>query len=145
MESGKVEYSGKVPREADDFGFIHSCRIIREWRADDTYPWMHRLTIDYLAPRAAWWASVLVVAAHWWWASSSGCGFNFARGGALLVLISASAYGLLVWYASDVAVVSGSTIKKWHPFHPLFMLPFLGFVGTILWGYGDLLPFGKTC
>lgn len=145
VENGKKKYRYKVPNDDKLFRLIHCWRIIREWRTEGTYPWMRRRTANYLAPRIAWWMSLLIVAVHWWWAASSSCGFNFARGGALVVLLSAIAFGWVAWHEPRGGMLDGGPVNRWAFFHPLFMLPFLGLVGTILWGYGDLLPFGSRC
>lgn len=133
----------KVPYTEDEnqFSLGHSIAVIRGWRAKDTYPWMRRRTVNFLVPRCAFWLSVLTVAVHAWWASVSHCGVDFQRGGAVVVLLSAAGYGLVSWHEATSLMVN-----KLSPFHPLFMLPLLGVVGTLLWGYGDLLPFfGTAC
>jgi hypothetical protein len=135
----------KVPFDEEVFGFLDAMKIIREWNASDTYPFMRKNTANYLAPRLALWVSLAAVALHWYWATSSQCSFHFARSGAVLVLASALAYGWISWHDPKTMHLSGGKISNWALFNPLFMLPFLGFVGTIIWGYGDLLPFGKSC
>lgn len=133
--------SGKVPRDKKDFRLIHYWHVFCHWRKFDTPQWMREATATYLAPRLALWASIAVVALHWWWAAISGVSLNFARGGALVVLISAVSYGWFTWHLTNVAIPSGGPVRRFSLFDPYFMLPLLGVVGTILWGYGDLVPF----
>ena len=135
----------KVPNDDKAFKLAHCFCVLREWNRGDTYPWMRRRTANYLAPRIAWWASLLVIILHGWWASSSSCSFNFARGGALVVLISAAAYGWIMWHEPKGGLLGGGPINRFEPFHPLLMIPLLGALGTIMWGYGDMLRFGVAC
>jgi hypothetical protein len=143
---GKVKYLPKVPEDEAEFTARDAFKILREWNQDGTVQWMKRLTVNLLAPRLAWWLSLMVIGLHGWWACKSSCGVNFARGGALIVLLSAIGLGVVAWYEPNYGLLSGGKIKRWHFFHPLVMLPALGIIGTVLWGYGDLLPiFGNAC
>lgn len=102
-----------------------------------------RGAVEYFVPRIALFLSILLFVLHIWWAVSSRCGVNFARGGALLVLVSAGGLGWMTWLDPKLTFLSGGPRNKFDWLHPLVMLPLIGVVGTIIWGYGDLLPFGK--
>lgn len=142
---GKKKYRFKVPHDENDFRLSHCLRIIREWGREDTVPWMRRHTANYLAPRIAWWVSLLILIVHAWWAASASCGFNFSRGGALVVFVSAVAFGWIAWHEPKAGVLGGGPVNKLTLFHPLFMLPFLAALGTLINSYGDLIPFGNAC
>ncbi|RWB64377.1 MAG: hypothetical protein EOQ48_01805 [Mesorhizobium sp.] len=137
---GKVVYLPKVPNADDKFLAQHAFKILREWNQKGTVPWMRRRTVDYLAPRLALWASILALFLHGWWATNTACSLHFARSGAAIVLISALAFGWTAWHEVPKLVVNRPAV-----FHPLLMLPALALFGTFVWGYGDLLPFGKSC
>lgn len=118
--------------------------VIRTWQQSDTYPWMRRKAIDYIAPRAAFVFSIIFIIIHYRWALESKCGVNFQRSGAVIALVSAALYSLIEWHKPDAAVLEG-TIKRFKFFSPYFMLPLLLAVGTVIWGYGDLLPMFGDC
>jgi hypothetical protein len=133
----KIPYYGEIkPKEA--------MLVIRTWTQSDTYPWMKRKAIDYFAPRAAFICSIIVLTIHYWWAFESKCGVNFQRSGAVIALVSAALYSLIEWHKSDAGVLGG-TIKRFRFFSPYFMLPLLLAMGTVIWGYGDLLPMFGNC
>lgn len=64
---------------------------------------------------------------------------------AAIVLISAPGFGCTAWHDTTGGMFSGGPASRLTFLHPLFLLPALAFIGTIIWGYGDLLPFGRDC
>ncbi|WP_210168388.1 hypothetical protein [Aminobacter sp. DSM 101952] len=140
MVDGKVKYLPKVTNDDDTFAFRHAIKILREWDQKGTFPWMKRRTAEYLAPRLALWACLLALFLHGWWAITTSCSLHFARSGAAIVLVSALAFGWTAWHEAPKMLVNRLAF-----FHPLCMLPALALLGTLIWGYGDLVPFGKSC
>ncbi len=136
--------TSKVPHEEEVFGLVDALTVISSWTAQDTYPWMRRLAISYLAPRLALLFSTLVLGGHVIWAMKSGSGVNFQRGGAPVVFISAVCYAVIEWHEPKAALLDGGPVRKLRLFNPLFLLPLLAAIGTLVWGYGDLLPFFAT-
>lgn len=130
----------KVPYKEEDFRLRHALLVIREWRGADTYPWMRRRVMDYLAPRLALLFTVIVLIVHATWAMTSDCGVNFQRAGSPIVLISAGLYAAIEWHTPKGGMLDGGLVEKLKLFNPLFLLPLLGVLGTAIWGYGDLFP-----
>ncbi|KYH02493.1 hypothetical protein [Bradyrhizobium sp. DOA1] len=124
-----------------DFDFQQAWLAVREWRDPSTAPYMKRKAMEYFAPRVAFWLSVVSLAGHWYWASTTHCGVNFQRGGAIVVLAAAALYAVLEWHDPKSAMLSGGRIQRIWFYNPAFLLPLLGAAGTLIWGYGDLLPF----
>ncbi len=136
----------KVPHDEESFHFRHCIIVILSWSEKDTYPWMKRRTVNFLAPRLALAFTLLSVIIHTIWALKSECGINFQRSGAMITFISAALYALTAWHEPKGGYLDGGPLNKIRPFEPMFLLPFLGLLGTIIWGYGDLLPFfGTKC
>jgi hypothetical protein len=107
---------------------------------------MKRHTIDCLAPRLTWVMCLAAIFIHFIWAYQTSCSVNFQRGGAIVVFASALCYALVDWHKSDAAVPSGSPVKKLSLVEPLFVCPLFGTIGTLMWGYGDLITwFGTQC
>lgn len=133
----------KLPYDKD-YSFAQAWRAVREWRYPDTFPYMKRKAMEYFAPRLALWISVSSLIGHWYWASITHCGVNFQRGGAIVVLAAAALYAVLEWFEPNAATVSGGPVQRVWFYNPAFLLPILGALGTLIWGYGDLLPFFGT-
>lgn len=127
----------------ESFTLKTSWRVVRNWRR--TYPWMRRKAVNHLAPRLAFFISVLAIFAHAIWAAKTHCNVNFQRGGGIVTLTAAALYAVIEWHAPKGGLWSGGLVEKLHIWNPLFLLPFLGGTGTLIWAYGDLLPwFGST-
>ena len=58
----------------------------------------------------------------------------------MIVLVSAWFFGWIEWHKSDAAILGGTSIKKFEFFGTHVAIPLIAIIGTILWGYGDLLP-----
>jgi hypothetical protein len=136
----------KLPYDGE-FNFKQAWQAVREWRRPDTAPYMKRKAVRYFAPRLALWTSVLSLVGHWYWASITHSSVNFQRGGAIVVLAAAALYAVLEWHQPSTSNLSGGPVQQFWFHNPAFLLPFLGAVGTLVWGYGDLLPFfgSSTC
>jgi hypothetical protein len=134
----------KLPFDGNyDFGqaWLAICR----WRSPDTVPHMKRKAMKYFAPRLALWISALSLVGHGYWASITHCGVNFQRGGAIVVFAAAALYAILEWHEPNGAILDGGLVQRIWFYNPAFLLPLLGAVGTLIWGYGDLVPFfGST-
>ncbi|MCD0421232.1 hypothetical protein LOC51_28770 [Rubrivivax sp. JA1024] len=102
---------------------------------------MKRKAIAYFAPRATLFITVASLAIHSGWAWATNCGVNFQRGGAIVVLVAAALYALSEWYEAKGGRLDGGALERYHFLNPAFLLPFLAALGTLIWGYGDLLPF----
>lgn len=124
-----------------DFTFAMVWGVLTKWRKSDTYPWMKRKAVTYIAPRAAFWISLITLFAHVIWAIHTKCGVNFQRGGSIVALSTAVLYAVVDWHDPKTAFLSGGRIKPITIFDPYIMLPVLAAIGTVVWGYGDLLPF----
>ncbi|MDA9524131.1 hypothetical protein XI06_28600 [Bradyrhizobium sp. CCBAU 11434] len=63
------------------------------------------------------------------------------------MLAAAALYAVLEWHEPSTANLSGGSVLQFWFYNPAFLLPFLGAGGTLVWGYGDLLPFfgSSTC
>ncbi|MBY5385212.1 hypothetical protein [Rhizobium leguminosarum] len=61
------------------------------------------------------------------------------------MIASALAFGWISWHEPKTMLLSGGQVTTWSFFNPLFILPLIAFIGTVIWGYGDLLPFGRAC
>ncbi|WP_448954840.1 hypothetical protein [Labrys neptuniae] len=116
--------------------------ILFNWQ-NETIPWRRRRTSEFLAPRCAIILSVSALILHFWWAWSSACGLNFARAGADVVLIAATAYAWVEWHSVSGGLLSGGPVNRFAIWESGWLLPALAAGGTLIWGYGDLLPFGK--
>lgn len=136
--------SQKVPNDSEAFSCKDAFVVLFSWNAEDTYPWMRYHAVNYLAPRAALAVSIAALASHAAWAILSDCGVNFQRAGAPVVLISALCYALIEWREPKVGLLSGGRLQRLKLFNPLFILPVLAAVGTLVWGYGDLLPLFRS-
>ena len=103
--------------------------------------------IDWWMPRLGVAASIAAIIAHAFWAHASGCKTDFARGGAAVVLIALAVFAPIQYFAdadASVARLSGKLIAPLSMFDPFFAPPILAIVGTLLWGYGDLVaPFAQ--
>ena len=124
----------------DEIRLIEALKILREWRAPDTYPWMREKTVKLLSPYIGYILTAFIVAIHYFWATQSLCSINFQRGGALVVLVSAVLFAWVEWHTPNHALLSGGRLPKFSFFSPLVSLPLIAVFGTLLWGYGDLLP-----
>jgi hypothetical protein len=133
----------KIPYEKD-FTIAEAWLVVSTWRQNDTYPWMKKKAVIYLAPRVAFWLSIVVLFVHYIWALYSHCNVNFPRGGAVISLLAAGLYAVIDWHDPHTALLSGGQIQRVTIFNPFFVLPLLGAVGALVWGYGDLLPFFGT-
>ncbi|XHC10656.1 hypothetical protein ABWH98_24520 [Labrenzia sp. ac12] len=130
----------KIPYEEEEFSGRHAIKILREWRSEDTAPWMKRRAVNYLSPRCAALISVITLLVHLIWAERSSCAINFQRSGSLLVLNAAAFYAFIEWHKADGGKLSGGKLKRYSLFNPFIVLPIIAALGTVVWGYGDLLP-----
>lgn len=134
----------KLPYDGD-YGFRQAWLALREWRRPDTVLYMKRKAMEYVAPRLAFWISFLSLVLHSHWAWTTHCGANFQRGGAIVAFAAAALYAVLEWHDPKTAVLSGGPIQRVSFYNSALLLPLLGAAGTLIWGYGDLLPFfGST-
>jgi hypothetical protein len=134
----------KIPYEKD-FTIAEAWLVLTTWRQSDTYPWMKRRTVNYIALRAAFFVSLIVLFVHCIWALQTHCGINFQRGGSIIALLAAGLYAVVDWHDPKTVFLSGGGMRPITFFDPYFMLPVLGALGTVVWGYGDLLPFFGIC
>lgn len=139
QEKTKLKHDGDVE-------ISHVLGVIRRWNRTETYPWMKRKIINYLAPRLAAGISVAALTLHAFWAHSSGCSVNFQRGGAIVTLIAAALYAVVEWHDPKTLHLSGGPVTKLTFSNPYLTLPLLATLGTVVWGYGDLITwFGTAC
>ncbi len=128
----------KIPHEAT-FTLGLSFKVVKEWMRPDTYPWMKRKAVNYLAPRVAFWISTIALSVHVVWALNTECSVNFQRGGAIVVFAAAALYACIEWHEPN-GYLSGGPVQRLSLSNPYFVLPLIGAVGPLVWGYGDLLP-----
>lgn len=124
-----------------DFTIVVFWRVLKKWRESDTYPWMKQMAVTYIAPRAALGISLIALFVHFIWAIYTKCGVNFQRGGSIVALSAAALYAFVDWHDPKTALLSGKRINRLRILGPYIMLPILAAIGTIVWGYGDLIPF----
>jgi hypothetical protein len=103
-------------------------------------------------PRLAMAASVLTLLVHGALAWRSDCPKGFERSGADIVAFALAAFAVIQYFAdidAGTARLSGKRMVPWSILHPFVFLPILAIIGTVLWGYGDLLAglvmTGKGC
>jgi len=120
--------------------FRDALKILSEWNAEDTYPWMKRKTVNFISPFIGYILTTIILGIHYIWAVESECSVNFQRGGAMVVLVSAWLFGWIDWHKSEAGILGGGPIKKFDFFAKHFAVPFVAIIGTLTWGYGDLLP-----
>ncbi len=53
----------KIPSEKE-FTIADAWLVLSTWRQSDTYPWMKKNAVNYLAPRTAFLLSILVLIIH---------------------------------------------------------------------------------
>lgn len=133
----------KIPHK-QPFGVKQTYKVLREWGWPDTYPWMKRKAVNYLAPRVAFWFSGVALVGHLIWAWNTECSINFQRGGAVVVFTAAALYACIEWHEPNGGYYSGGPVQRLSLANPFFVLPLIGAIGTLVWGYGDLFPFLKT-
>jgi hypothetical protein len=114
--------------------------VLRGWRAADTYPWMRRKAMNWLVPRAGWGMCLGLVALHFAWAGISSCSADFARAGAAVTLVAAIGAALLDWHDPKAMALDGGKLPIFRLLNPIVALALQVALGTIIWGYGDLLP-----
>lgn len=131
--------SDKIPNHGR-MQFRHSLKIIREWDHHDTHPWMKRKTVDFISPLIGYALTLIIIIAHYIWAFETGDGLNFGRGGALIVLVSGALYGWIDWFRSGNEHEDDIDLRQFHVLESHFAIPFIAVLGTLIWGYGDLLP-----
>ncbi|TPJ77180.1 hypothetical protein [Mesorhizobium sp. B2-6-2] len=138
-----IEYLGIKHDEI--FTLQLSWRVLRHSARAD--PWMRRKAVNYLAPRLALAISILVAVVHFIWAVGSECGVNFARVGGIITFTAAALYAVREWHEPKTGLLSGGEVERIHIWNPLFLLPLLAAIGTLIWAYGDLLPWlsSKGC
>jgi hypothetical protein len=141
--AGMAPSPNKISYEKE-FTIVEAWLVVSTWRQGDTYPWMKKNAVVYLAPRAAFWVSIIVLFGHCVWAIHSNCNVNFQRGGSIITLLAAGLYAIIDWHDPHTMLLSVGQIKRLKIFNPYFILPLLAAVGTLVWGYGDLLPFFGT-
>jgi uncharacterized integral membrane protein len=87
-------------------------------------------------------ATVLVLLGYGVWAYwGSSCPANFSRFGAAVVGIALAVFAPIQYYAdleASVAKLSGGPNIPWYQ-HPFVVPSILVILGTLIWGYGDLL------
>lgn len=146
MTSDEKAALAKRLRGREPSSLVDAFRVLWVWNEKDTYPYMKRSSIGFLAPRFTWILCIAGIVIHFIWALNTNCSVNFQRGGAVVVFAAALCYALVDWHKSDAAVFSGSPVKKLSLMEPLFVCPLFGTIGTIIWGYGDLITwFGNCC
>lgn len=129
----KISYDKKMT-------FRESITILREWYKDDTFPWMKRKTVNFVSPYICYFSITIILSVHYFWAVETDCSVDFQRGGALIVLVSAFLFGWTEWHKPEGGPLGGGKIKKFGLFEPHFAIPLTAIIGTLLWGYGDLVP-----
>ncbi|MBZ9892302.1 hypothetical protein LB559_30695 [Mesorhizobium sp. BR1-1-3] len=106
---------------------------------------MQSKAVNYAVPRLAVVFSLIVLSAHAFWAVHSQCGTNFARGGGVIALIVTGLFAVVEWHKDRRNLLSGGTIEKFDPWHPQVVLPVLAGIGTLIWAFGDFLPWFGLC
>lgn len=127
-------------RYDEDLKFLDALKILAQWHANDTHPWMKRKAANYISPRIGYLLTIIILLLHYYWAIESNCSINFQRGGATIVLVSALFFAWVDWHPPASGQLSGGKVEKFSIWSPLFALPLIAVIGTIIWGYGDLLP-----
>lgn len=112
---------------------------VRNW-CKLPYPYQKRHTVQSLAPLVALVITLASLTVHFIVASMTNCSVNFQRGGSIISLTAAALYAVLDWHKNDAALPSGSRTQPFKLLDPKILLPLLGVVGTLIWGYGDLIP-----
>ena len=135
--SDNIPLEQKAPPTA-----AQSLRVLRSWRRV-----LFRSKVRVVQTHAtavALTATVVVISAHWAWARHTHNATDFARGGALVSLFTALLLATLATYTFDKGFqLDGGRVPEFHPLKPSFVVPVLAAVGTILWGYGDMVPWFK--
>lgn len=135
-----------VSKKKTDLGLKHDGPIAFRaawaaiWKWNVAVPWVQRKALDYLAPRIALVVSLVAIGGHAIWAVHTHNGVNFQRGGGVVSLTAAALYAAIDWHAPKGGALSGGLVEKLRTFNPKFLLPFLAGIGTLIWAYGDLLP-----
>ena len=103
--------------------------------------------MEALAAPLAYVVTFAVLVMHAVWAHNTKCGVNFQRGGADISLVAAVLFAFVSWYGSEGFKLDGGRVPKWSLLNPNVALPLVALLGTITWGYGDMVPWfsSKGC
>lgn len=124
----------------DHIRFSHALLILRHWRKSDTTHVERHRSSKYFASLLGCLLSLLIVTGHYYWAAQSDCIVNFQRGGSALVLLSAVLFAWVEWHRPHGELFSEFRARRPTWRSPYITLPLIAVFGTLIWGYGDLLP-----
>lgn len=101
--------------------------------------WTARLAIAVLPV-----AIIATLVFHYHWASANESALAFQRSGAAIVALDAAFFGLVRWHLDSLNSISywnGRPVWIEEKIFAALSLVF-AIIGTLIWGYGDLLFFG---
>ena len=127
----------------ETFTWLVSFKVIKNWH--NAFPWQKRKAVEFASPRLGLFSSVLTIAFHVYWAVTSSCSENFQRGGSIVVFISAIMFAYSNWHDSKGGRLDGGPVEKFEFWNPNLLMPIIAGVGTLIWGYGDLVPLFGNC
>lgn len=118
--------------------------VLRNWSAVD--PADQERAACYLAAIVPLLLLVPILLMHAYFALTTECGVSFQRGGAMLAMIVALAFGGIEFCRDRRANVGTNPPQLFDLRNPFFVLPLLAAVATFVWGYGDLFfPMTGCC
>lgn len=128
-------------QHSDTLNIKQLCQIIRNWKQFKSIPSVLAKFWGSLIPYLVCVFSLISITIHGYLSYIHSCSETFQRGGSLLVLMAAVGFGIIEYINPETTYLSGRKKRTFHLNNPLVALPFIAAVGTLIWGYGDLIPF----
>lgn len=120
--------------------------VVRGWMDPKILPRSKIVVVQTYSTLIALTFTIPILLIHYMWAVHSQCSVNFQRAGADISLVAATIFAFMSWYAAPNSVLDSGGLPKFSWRNPNFALPVVALIGTMVWGYGDMLPgFGNSC
>lgn len=124
------------------YTFIQGLQTAMYWWKETTYFCQKKRAATASVSPLAIFFTIIILLIHSLLAWHFECSVTFQRGGADIALVAAALFAFINWYSMEGMVLDGGNVPLFSWLNPNVILSLIALIGTVTWGYGDLMPFG---